>query len=211
MHKLDPRLLRHERARQMAHGAVAGSREGDGARLLARRRQIVVQGLVGAFGARHQHQRRGRDLRDRREVLQGVEAHILVKTRIDGHDAGLGHHEGVAIGFGARHLRRAYVAARARAIFHHDALTRDGAELLCDQARRAIIAAPGRKRRHHGNGLLGIVLQWRERLRVGGAPPQQAGHRHGSGPASIQCMLLHLDFPLCRQPDTRPSIHSGSP
>ncbi|MNV32274.1 hypothetical protein D3C71_1236050 [compost metagenome] len=41
---------------------------------------------------------------------------------------------------------------------------------------------------------------------MGGGSQQQSGHCRGGGLASVQCMLLHLDFPLCSQPDTRPSF-----
>ncbi|KAG1250775.1 hypothetical protein G6F68_012631 [Rhizopus microsporus] len=136
----------------MAHGAVAGRGVGDDAGLLARGLQIVAQRLVRAFRPRHQHERRGRDLRDRREVLDRIKAHVLVQARIDGHDAGLRHHEGIAVRLGARRGVQRQVAARARLVLDHDVPARVLRDGRPDHAGQGVGSTARGKRGNQRNG-----------------------------------------------------------
>ncbi|KAG1186208.1 hypothetical protein G6F35_014701 [Rhizopus arrhizus] len=75
---------------------------------------------------------------DPREVLVGVVAEVLVQIAGDV-VAGRGQHQGVAVRRGAGHLRRAYGAARAGAVFHHDGGVQGLAQFVTDGAGDGVL------------------------------------------------------------------------
>ncbi len=73
----------------------------------------------------HQDVRLGADQADRREILLGVVAELLVERRVGGEDAVVAHQQRVAIGIGVLDLLGREVAAGAGPVLDDEGLMQD--------------------------------------------------------------------------------------
>src|SRR5262245_22005565 len=103
----------------------------------------------------HQHERHGREQRDRRKVAAEVER-ALRQRGVDG-VGGAREQQRVAVGRRARDRLRRDRSARARARLDHDLLAQHLSDLGPEQPRRDVGAGPD----DHANEAAGIVLRRR--------------------------------------------------
>jgi hypothetical protein len=100
-----------------------------------------------------QHQRRCRDLRNRREISGHVKGHSPVEPfRHDG--ARLHEQQGVPIGSRLRDITRPDHRAGTRPIFHNNGLPQLSLQLVCDDAGRGINCTAGGNGHHDGDRTL---------------------------------------------------------
>ena len=117
---------------QVRRGADAGRAVVDLARVLARRLDVLVEGLVGRIGAHREAEGVARDADDEGEVLERVPLHLLHVRHAQHAHRELG--DGVAVGPGGqRHRARAGGAAAARLVLDDDRSGRGA----CRRARPA--------------------------------------------------------------------------
>ncbi|KAG1538957.1 hypothetical protein G6F50_014583 [Rhizopus delemar] len=118
---------------QVVHTARAGVGIAVLVRIGAHVRHEVGQRLRGELRIHAQDVGTGDQVADGREILHRVVRQVGEQVRRGAMRADGGQAHGVAVRLGARHLRGADVAARPRAVLHHDALADDGAQFLRDQ------------------------------------------------------------------------------
>ena len=83
---------------QMGGRALASGRIGEFERLRSRQPHQFRQRAHRQRGVHHQHERKGRDQGDRRDVLQGVVDRLLLASRGRGEHAGCADEQGVPVG-----------------------------------------------------------------------------------------------------------------
>ncbi len=105
-----------------------------------------------------EHERRGSDHRDRREVTIEIVADFAEDRLADG-DGSRPAQQSVPIRRSVRGEFDADVACCARAIVDHELLAERLAELGRDDARRDIDSGPGRKIHDHAHGTRGVGLR----------------------------------------------------
>ena len=163
---------------------------------------------------RHQHDRGRGDQPDRGEFLLRVIAGIGIERRIDRRDAGVRHHDGVAVRRSLGGDAHADHAGDAAAIVDDHLLAEPGGDLLGDDPRHCIDAAAGRKRHDQGHrtGRIGGRLGRRTARRSTPRPRSQAisvcsscrapaniGRSHGA-PEPRSDHLIQNRRPRCREP-----------
>jgi hypothetical protein len=143
--ELDLRELLEQRAGEM--GERGRTRRGvvEHARPGLRERDQVLHRLRRHAGVEREHEGRAAQHRDRREILDRI---IGDGGEARGHRmrAGIGEPQRMAVRLRARDLRGAEAATAADAVLDHELLAQALAELLRDQARHGVGAAPGRER-----------------------------------------------------------------
>jgi hypothetical protein len=102
----------------------------------------------------HEDERSRGRLRHRNEVLLGVEGHLRVQVRIDGHFRRRSQEERVAVGRGLGHEVRADVAAGAGLVVDDDLLLPQRREALAERAGHHVGGAAGREWHDDPDGLL---------------------------------------------------------
>lgn len=141
---LHAQLIQHGLGDQVVGNAHTGGAVGGGRRLL----EVVLQ--LGQVVGRHvlvddDHVGLHRGQRDGREVGRLVAGALGVEHVGDGHGAGRGDADGVAIGLRLRQAVRHDVAARARQVLDHDRLAQALRQRLGQQARQRVGGAAGRE------------------------------------------------------------------
>jgi hypothetical protein len=114
-----------------------------------------LQVVHGQLGVDQQGQRLHGGARDRREVFQRGVGQLAVQRGVDHHHAGVGQHQGVAVGRGFHHVLRAHGAAGAGLVVDHDGLAQHGLQAFGQQAGMLVQRAAGRKADHDADGLFG--------------------------------------------------------
>src|SRR5690348_10126895 len=104
----------------------------------------------------HEEQGRYRGQRDRLEVAQWIELHVLLNQRADRECADAAEIEGVAVRWRSDREIRADHAAAARPIIDDDVLAPRFSQLLADDAREDVRGAACRKRENQ--------LEWLRRV-----------------------------------------------
>lgn len=105
----------------------------------------------------HQHVVPGGEQADRLEIAQQVVTRLAAQTGADGVRRG-GHEQAVAVGRGARGLRRAEIAAGASAVVDDDLLPQSLGQPGRDESRQNIHAAARRRCHDHAHGFGRISL-----------------------------------------------------
>jgi hypothetical protein len=108
--------------------------------------------------AGHDHDGRAGRESDGGEILLRVIGQPRVEPRRRAMRAHMAHHDGVAIGRGARRTGDARGAARAGDILDHHGLAKRARHVLAHDAGDHVGRATGRKRNDHGDGLGGEAL-----------------------------------------------------
>ena len=115
-----------------------------------------------------QQQRRGRDLRDRGEILDHVERHAAVQPFVE-HGGNIHEHQRAAVGRGLGDVIDADRAARAGSVLDHDRLLEPLRKLFGDGPANGVHAAAGRDR-HHQRDRTRWIADRRLRLDKPGRP-----------------------------------------
>src|SRR5690606_30572352 len=170
VHHSDIREVLEQLAGEMQGGAEAGRAEvelaGIGLGVLDQFLD-VVDGQVRVYGNQEWN---GRDPGNADEVLERVEGQRGVQARIED-VVGVGHQDGVAVGFGLGYDVAPDHVAGARSVVHHDLLAEPFAHVFGDQSRHDVGTAAGRRRHYEPYGLARPVF--------GGAAGEGKRRRHG--------------------------------
>ena len=151
---------------EVLRGSRAGVRIGEHPGLRARQRDQLRQRLRRHAARHDQHVGGDEDLRDRRQVLDRIEAELLVQARAEHQRAVADHAERVPV---RRRLGEAIggnVSAGPGYVLDHDRPAPGGAELLREQATRYIRCDAGGEADQDAHRLLRIVAL-RGRVRGG--------------------------------------------
>ena len=179
-----PRDLAELLAREMDRGAETGRRERDLAGLCLRQRDQFLRGC-GRHGRMHdQHQRRGGEQRDRREILLRVVGQLAGEQAGIDHERTVDHADGVAVRRGGRDRLRADLAGAAAAIVDHERLPERALEMRLDQPRQDVRRAARRVGHDHAHRTLRIVLRER-RARERGERERRSERFGGSSIAPL--------------------------
>ena len=137
---------------QMAYGAYAAGRIIELARFsLGQRHELLYRG--GAHRrVNRKHIGGGRQLRDRRKVLNRIVADVSRNRGICRQRGYVDKADGMAIGTGLRHDLCADGAVAAGAIVQHDLLAKLLRQLRGNEARNGVRAAARRERHHKSDG-----------------------------------------------------------
>ncbi len=128
----------------MAAAAGAGRAELQWMAALRQRNELLERSrLHGRMD--DEHHRKGGDQRNRLEVGDDVEIHVLEQER-QGQEVERRDHHRIAVGRRLRDVARAEEAARTGAIFHDHRLLETGLELVGEQARQRVGRATRRER-----------------------------------------------------------------
>ena len=196
MRRLPPGALQEEHRRVMGGGAVAGA--GIGQRLArgstrAPEGEELLDGGDRQRGMRHQDQRHGAELGDRREGAAVVEGQVLHEVRRRG--VGRRVEEQRVPVIGLRHCGRRDGARRAGPVLQHQGLAERLAHGGRDQPRHGVDRAAGREADDRADrpvrpGRLGERGQWQRGAGGSQQQPAAAGQErsgHGAIPGMSCC------------------------
>ena len=163
--------------------------------------------LAGIFGIDDQRERHGGHQRDRRKILDGIVAQLLVERLVDGKRGRGRHQQRVAVGLRPCHLFGAERGRGSRLVLDNDGRVQSGLELIGDQPAEEVGGAAGRIGHDHLDGPGGIGrLRQRSRpaRRQQGEPPATSGNRlaarqqHGFSHRQIFLIAVANQFNGCR-------------
>ena len=117
------------------------------------------QAVHGHLGVDQQGQRLHGGARNRHKVGERGVGQAAVERGVDDHDAGVGQHQGVAIGRGLHHLLRPHRAACAGFVVHQHRLTQHALQLVAQEPRVLIQWPTSWKTDHDAYGLAGEDLR----------------------------------------------------
>jgi hypothetical protein len=194
MHDVDPGHGLEQLAREMRRRADAGGGIVELARPGLGQRHQLGEGLRLDRWMDHQHERHGRQQRDRRKVAAEVER-ALRQRGVDG-VGGAREQQRIAVGRRARDRLRRDRPARARARLDHDLLAQHLGDLGAEQPRRDVGAGPD----DHADEAAGIVL----RGGVAGGKQRERDERECKAETTRRCPP-HVVRLIASCPDVRRS------
>ena len=171
-------------------------------------RQTIVDDQCGGHGGQH---------RSRNKLGKGIEIPVLVDLRQDLIGRSRCIEQRIAVGFGARDLRRAGISPRTAVIVDHDALAKNVRHLRSDNTGHDIGGTSGGGRddqrdlvRRIGLGRSHIHNQWTEEAHRN-TDSEQAPDHCKSPPAGLAAAIFH-GLPGCRHMRRpRPGASSAIP
>ncbi len=146
--------------------AIAGRAEIDRAGTLLRIGDQLLHIGDRELRVHHQHDRRDREQRDRREVARRIEGQPLgVERRVDDQRTRRGEQQRVAVRFRLCDRFRADIPARPGAVLDDELLAGALGELLRQKPRHDVDRSPGRKRIDDTHHAIGIGFRLRRQRR----------------------------------------------